>query len=466
VWHFRSLRVRLTLWYVLLLAVILAAFSAGIYLTLRHNLNANLDESLQSRVDDLLALVSYEGDRPTLLGSVSSSSGEPDEQFARAYDASGNLTFDSISWTGNASVDTQSVQRALAGEKSTHDTTIGGEPFRVRFLPIERAGAVTGVLEVGKASDDVSDTLEILVIILAIAYPLTLVVASGGGLFLASRALGPIAGVTRLAREISSEDLSRRLDLRLPDDEVGRLARTFDEMIERLEDAFRRQRQFTADASHELRTPLTAMKGQLEVALARPRDAGSYREVLEVVNAELDRLIRLVGSLLSLSRADSGQFHLARESGVLAELVSGAAEALRPTADEKGVSLAVISGDPVTVQGDEDALLQLLLNLLDNALKYTETGGRVELGWKANTSEAEIWVRDSGIGIAEEHLSRIFDRFYRVDEARSRAAGGAGLGLSISRWIAGAHGGSISVESAFGGGSIFTIRLPLEIHKG
>jgi len=456
----RSIRLRLTLWYVLLLAIILAAFSAGIYLTLRHNLYANLDDSLEARANDLMPLISQEGARPTLSADVSADSPDLGEQFVRLYDASGQLTFDNSGAAGSVPVDGGAVRNALAGGSATRALSVDGEPFRARFVPILQNGQPAGALEVGRAAGDVSDTLNTLLVILATAYPVTLAVASLGGVFLASRALSPIDKLTRLARRMSADDLSQRLNLRLPDDEVGRLARTFDEMIARLEDAFRRQRQFTADASHELRTPLTAVKGEVEVALTRPREPDAYREVLQKVNEEADRLIRLVGSLLTLARADAGQIPVALEAVDVANLVDSAVEQVRPAAQQRDIELVLPPGPPVTLRADEDLLLQLLLNLLDNAIKYTPSGGRVTAGWSTNSAQVDLWVRDTGAGIAPEHLPHIFDRFYRADKARSRAQGGVGLGLSICRWIAEAHGGSISAESEPGRGSTFTVRLP------
>ena len=457
----RSLRLRLTLWYVLLLAIILAAFSAGIYLTLRHNLYDGLNESVRNRASLLLDVVQYESGRPTLAGAVSSSDPNEGESFARVFDASGRVTFDSSTSAEEVAVDRSAVQSALSGETRSRDVSGSDETFRVRTLPIQRNGQISGVLEVGMSRGDVADTLRILLVILAVAYPLTLGVASFGGAFLAGRALSPIDRLTGLARRISAEDLNQRLDLKLPDDEVGRLARTFDEMIARLDTAFRRQREFTADASHELRTPLTAIKGQVEVALGKPRDAGSYREVLQVVNEEVDRMIRLVGSLLTLARADAGQIPIASEAVNLPDLVAAAAEQARPVMERRDVELLVEPGPAVTLRVDEDLLLQLLLNLLDNAGKYTPSGGRVTVGWAVGDGQAKVWVRDTGVGIAPEHLPHIFDRFYRVDKARSRAEGGSGLGLSICRWIAVAHGGSISVESAPGEGTALVVKLPV-----
>jgi heavy metal sensor kinase len=456
----RSIRLRLTLWYVLLLAVILATFSAGIYSALRHSLYANLDDSIEARTNDLLGIIRYEGGGPTLAGSLEANSPDLGEQFVRVYDASGNPTFDNSGEAGAVPIQGSAVDKALAGRTAARSVSAGGEPFRVLVVPIERDGQVIGALEVGHASGDVSDTLSTLLLILAIAYPGTLAVASLGGVFLAGRALSPIDRITRLARRISAEDLGQRLDLRLPDDEVGRLAYTFDEMIARLDEAFRRQRQFTADASHELRTPMTVIKGQIEVALQRERDPQAYRRVLQAVNEEVDRMIRLVGSLLTLARADAGQIPIALEPVSLPDVVGAAIEQVRPLAGQRRVDLQISSSRPVTLRADDDLVLQLLLNLLDNAIKYTAAGGEVTVGWNADGRDVELWVRDTGSGIAQEHLPHLFDRFYRVDKARSRAEGGTGLGLSICRWIAEAHGGSISVDSSLGKGSTFTVWLP------
>ncbi len=456
----RSVRLRLTLWYVLLLAIILAAFSAGIYLVLRNNLYDNLDDSIQNRANTFLDVIQYEEGQPTLAGRVSSDDPNAGESFVRVFDLSGRLTFDNSAAAGDLPVDSPAVDRALRGETSTRTATVGDETMRVRTFPIERGDGIGGALEVGQSQDDVSETLRALLLILAVAYPVTLAVASLGGVFLAGRALTPIDTLTRMARRISAEDLGQRLELRLPDDEVGRLARTFDEMIARLDDAFRRQRQFTADASHELRTPLTAIKGQAEVALSKPRDAAAYREVLQTVNEEVDRLIRMVGSLLTLARADAGQIPIASEPVDLGDLIAAAVEQVRPMAEGRQLALGVAPGPAVTLRADEDLLLQLVLNLLDNAIKYTPPGGTVTAGWGVDGDRAELWVRDSGIGIAEEDSERVFDRFYRVDKARSHTEGGAGLGLSICRWIAEAHGGSISVRSERERGTVVTVTFP------
>jgi len=456
----RSIRLRLTLWYVLVLAVILAAFSTGIYLTLRHNLSENLDNSVENRTDILLDIVRYDEGRPTLAGLVSPVDPAVGEHFIRVYDDRGTVSFDSTAGTEDVPIiRREAVQASLVGRARIGTLEVGDEPMRVRTVPITRSQKISGVLEVG-LSDDTGETLQSLLLILAVAYPVTLATASIGGVFLAGRALSPIAKITRLARRISADDLNQRLELALPEDEIGQLAHTFNDMIARLEAAFRRQRQFTADASHELRTPLTAVKGQIEVALSRRRDPDVYRDVLQAVNEEVDRLIRLVGSLLTLARADAGEIPVAAEPIDLRDLVSAAVEQVRTAAKERDVAIGLEGAGNVRLQADQDLLLQLVLNLLDNALKHTGRGGQVTVGWGADDGLAQLWVRDTGVGIAAEHLGRVFDRFYRVDKARSRSEGGAGLGLSISRWIVEAHGGRISVESSPGQGATFTVALP------
>ncbi len=456
----RQIRLRLTLWYVLLLAVILALFTGGVYVALRENLNSNLNDSLQNRADAILSLITVDQGMPD-VGGIQAPGDVEGENFARILDSSGAVLFDNSSPSLSAAVDANAVRAAAEGRSTRQTLDTGKGKMRVLTAPITQDSGVVGALQVGLSEGDVRDTLNTFLLIVAVAFPLTLAIASAGGVFLAGRALAPIDRLTRVARQITAEDLSRRLDLDLPDDEVGRLARTFDEMIARLDEAFRRQRQFTADASHELRTPLTAIKGQAEVALQRERDPDAYREVLGTINSEVDRMIRLVGSLLTLARADAGQIPIAREPVNLGRIVTDAVEQVRPLAESKAVSLEVDSGPDVRLVADQDLLLQLTLNLLDNAVKYTASGGPVTVAWAVDGRWAELRVSDTGAGIPADHLLRIFDRFYRADAARTRAAGGAGLGLSISRWIAEAHGGSIRVESEPGQGTTFTVRLPV-----
>ncbi len=409
-----STHTRLTLWYAGVLALVLLVFSLGTYWLLRQSLYMTLDESLENRSRDLVGLIAVRhGVFPGMIP-------DPVDQYVRVYDAQGKLAF------------------------STPQTA----SYRVRRSALPDGG----VLEVGIETTEVQDLLWRLTLVWLWTIPLSLLVASLVGAFMARRALRPIDELTRMAQRITAEDLSQRIDTRMAQDEVGRLATTLNAMIARLESAFARQRQFTADASHELRTPLTILKGQLDVALQRERTPEEYRAALVSLGEQTDRMIRLVGSLLTLSRAESGQLSTTFEPLDAGDLVTGAVEQMSMLAEERGVPLRVEGGPVATFRGDEDLLLQLILNLIDNALK---AGGSVTVGW----TERSLWVRDTGVGIAPEHLPQLFERFYRVDKSRSRAAGGTGLGLAIGHWIAQVHGGALRVESAPGRGSTFRLEF-------
>jgi heavy metal sensor kinase len=245
-----------------------------------------------------------------------------------------------------------------------------------------------------------------------------------------------------------------------PDDELGRLSRTINAMIARLERSFAEIRRFTADASHELRTPLTAIRAEAEVALGRRLTEAEHQALLGSILEECERLTRLIDQLLALAREDAGARTGGRTEVDLADLVDGVVDTMRPLADAKGVRLLRGGKDSPRVQGDGGRLRQVFSNLLDNAIKYTPEGGTVEVRVGRRDRSAVVTVRDTGIGIPAEHLPRVFDRFYRVDKARTRAEGGTGLGLSIARSIVAAHGGRIELESAPGRGTACTVTLP------
>ncbi|HTU00385.1 MAG TPA: ATP-binding protein, partial [Candidatus Sulfotelmatobacter sp.] len=305
--------------------------------------------------------------------------------------------------------------------------------------------------------------------------PVALCLAGGGGWLLARRALRPVDQMTLAARRIEAEDLSLRIAGPRTDDELGRLARTLNEMLARLEAGFAQVRRFSADASHELRTPLTVLRGEIEVALRSPRDSDEYRRVLSSTLEEVERMARLVEDLLLLSRADAGGLRWESERVELDHLVEEVAKQGDVLARGKQIHVRLKDLAPLVVQGDGRRLKQLLLNLVDNAIKYTPDGGQVSLGLRTTPAESsggpvsspaareevEITVQDTGIGIPPDEIPRIFERFYRADPARSREAGGAGLGLCIGKTIAEAHGGRIEVNSTPGVGSTFRVLLPL-----
>lgn len=354
-----------------------------------------------------------------------------------------------------------SARAAAAGSTDLRDVELAnGARWRVLSTPVLQDGKLVGVLQTGTSLQPVESALTSLVMLMGVAIPLVLVLAVAGGLFLAGRSLAPIQRITRAARRIGADQLSNRLNMQ-GSDEIADLAATFDEMIARLEDAFRRQRQFTADASHELRTPLTLMRTRTELTLAHPRTPEEYEEALAAMRVDISRASRLVSDLLMLARADAGQDGLSLEPVPLGTLTREVTEQFGPTAESRGVMLRWVGTDPGPgVIGDQTRLTQLLMNLIDNAVKYAP-GAPVTVKVAAEGHWAVIKVSDRGPGIPPEHSRHLFDRFYRVDRARSRSDGGFGLGLAISQWIVHAHGGEIRVDSRPGNGTTFTVNLPL-----
>ena len=455
-------RTRLTLWYTLLLAGTFLVLGGGGILAVERTLYASLDESLRARALAFEAAVEHEwheGER--------GSPGEIEAQaygldVFRAWDGRGRLIFGREEGTPSRA----SYPGIPDGDVVATERLVSGTTVRLVTHPIRVSGRIGGVVQVGRSTADLQRVLATLRLIGLVGLGLALCLAGLGGSFLARRALAPVDRVTRAAELIGAEDLSRRLDLDLPDDEMGRLAGAFDAMIARLEAAFERQRRFTADASHEIRTPLGIMRSQVDVALARPRSPEEYIRVLEAVRVQVDRLSQLTERLLTLARAD-GPETVTLVPVDLQDIAAEAAASVAGQARARGVRFDVEIEDVPAVQGDPIWLGQLLLNLLDNALRHTPPGGRVTLSLEpAATGEGHhaggvvVRVEDTGEGIAPEHLPHLFERFYRVDPGRARTSGGAGLGLAICDWVARIHGGRLTVTSAPGAGSSFTLWLP------
>jgi len=335
-------------------------------------------------------------------------------------------------------------------------------PVLVHSQPLTIDGFPAMTLLVGRSIQFIDDALAQLQPVLLLLSAAGLALAVAVGAVLARQALAPIDRITKTARRIGVEDLHRRLHLKGPNGEVTRLAGAFDEMLDRVEVGFRRERQFSADVAHELRTPLTILKGTAEVALRQgEEDPHAHREVLASIEEETDRMIRMVEALLLLTRSESGQLPLTLHRVSLADLCVDVVTRFSTSARERGIKLATGQLEDVAIDADVERLQQLLGNLVANGLAYTPRGGRITLSVRRDNSWAVIAVADTGAGISAEHLPHIFDRFYRVDLSRSRRLGGAGLGLSIALSIAEAHGGRIAVTSQAAEGSVFSVWLPV-----
>lgn len=316
-------------------------------------------------------------------------------------------------------------------------------------------------LQVGQSLEDISLIQTKIRQLTLLSVIVTTLLAGLSGWFLAHRALVPVRSMTSTAQEISENDLKQRITTPLIDDELGQLGAIFNGMLDRIEGAFQRQKQFTADAAHELRTPLGILQTGLDVALERPRTAEEYQNVLENLRSEVGRMTKLTTSLLMLARSDSNEFTLHRQHTDLSLLMQIVSEQIESAAEEKQITITRDLKPNIIVNIDPDWIMQMLLNLLDNAVKYTPIDGIIRIGLERLTNEIELKIADNGIGIQQEHLRRIFDRFYRADRARSRQVGGFGLGLAMVHQIVYLHGGKIRVSSEVDRGTVFTISLPI-----
>jgi heavy metal sensor kinase len=461
-WSMLHARTRLTLWYVALLAGTLIVLGGlGQWLTQR-SLYAGQDDVLRSKatavaseVDMEKGKIEFPDDGPrNVMPSVATGL-----DIVRVWDRDHAQVFGQTPGADFPVVATDALDQVLAGRPRFETVSYGADTYRMYVQPVERKGQVVGAMEIGRSEAEIHAALGQLRTMGLLGLVVALVVAWFGGSFLAARALRQIDRITRAAERLGAEDLSLRLAPSPVDDELGRLTAAFNAMLARLERAFERQRRFTADASHELRTPLSVIRSLAEVALTSPRDEAYDLRVFGNIAEETERLSRLIESLLLLARADEGtplQFGPVN----LDDVAVDAAERIAERAARQQVELVVTADERCPVRGDASWLLQLVTNLLDNALRHTSAGGRVSLRVAPDNDEIVLAVADTGAGIAPEHLPRLFERFYRADVARSRATGGAGLGLAICAWIAQTHEGQLSVESELGVGTTFTLRLP------
>lgn len=463
-----TLRARLTTWYGVFLLLILGFFGAGLYATVEHTLYKGTD-------DKLLALAKVVGQtepKGPLPPGMDPFRGFLDEffntrsRFIQVLDPSGNVG----SWSSNLdrgelAVSKAAIERAGRG-LSTYETTASGNFPKLRTLthPVVRRGRVSSVIQVATSLETIEETLSTLFWILTLGLPALLVVALGIGWFVAGRALKPVSEVIESINGLDADKLDSRIARHQNTAEVRELAENFNSLLDRIEEAFKKVKQFSADASHELRTPLTVLKGEAEVALRKERSPDEYKAVIASSVQEIDRMTRIVQNLLLLSKGDLGEIPITPEKVDLSFLLEEVSEKAKVMAENKGlVFRAEPPLTPVILAADPLHLRQLIWNLLDNAIKYTPRGGSVLLRHApVDDSWAIVEVEDTGIGISEADKEKIFERFHRVDDSRASSDGGSGLGLAISQWAAKMHGGRIEVESAPEEGSRFKVYLPVK----
>jgi heavy metal sensor kinase len=457
------IRIRLTLWYVVMLALMLVTFAAAVYEFIEYEERRNIDGVLRERA----AVFAREYANEATEGSSKSA-------FAEAARTAGGGSGDVFIYDTTLQLIARSPAHLLAGNavsiprvRTAIRSALKGSPQtvsvnEVRFIaaPIDRGFVFVGTESLAGRRE----ALRRVRAAFALAIPAALLIAAIGGYVLALRSLAPVARITEIASRIEADNLSERI-LSGHDDELGRLAAVLNALLERLERSFQQQKQLLADTSHELRTPLAIIRGEAEVTLSRQRSQDEYRHALEIVRSEAAHLTNLIESVLILARADARQLRLARDRFSLGDVIDGSVEIFTTLARAQRVDLSRGTDGAMPMCGDAELIRRMLLNLIDNAIKFTPAGGRVRVDAHRDGPNYVITVADTGTGIAVEDQRKIFDRFFRADRTRARdadrdSASGAGLGLAIVKWIAQAHGGEVRLVRSGASGSVFEVMLP------
>jgi heavy metal sensor kinase len=441
-----SVRLRLAIAFAAAMAFLLAVFSAGVFLLVRARLHSDVEAHARQ---DLSVVASTLTENPDDAGEIEEH-GLVDLYTVRR---GGTNVHTSDAWSKHGLPD---PPPPIAEGSSTILEGGDGHAF------VALRGGLPDGLEWAVAEDrePARKSLATLAWILAASLPVAIAAGFAGGWILSGRLLAPVRSMADAAEGITQERLAERLPVGNAADEFGRLATVVNAMLARIEDAFERLRRFTSDASHELRTPLTAIRIVGESALVETRDAAGYRQTISSILEETDRLTAMIEDLLVLAREDSDAYRSRFEPVDLGKLAKDVADVLRPVSDESGQKLSCAAESEVLVRGDRTILRQAIVNLVDNAIRYTPKGGAIELFVRSQDGTGEIVVADTGPGIAPEHREKVFERFYRIEQDRSRSTGGAGLGLPIARWAIDLHGGRLDLESEVGRGSRFRIRIP------
>jgi heavy metal sensor kinase len=461
----RSLSFRLVAWYAGVLTAVFVLLGLLTFLFLRHYLEANLLDTQARRARQiagtLLAQARRESEGALRAEVERLYSPEVNDRFIRISRADGHVVYAS-GMPRDALFDPARVP-AIAGnflEGAARKVPVAGGSLLIAAVPATGSDGTLYRVEVGTSGASAENTLAQVLVLLAVGLPVAVAVAVAGGFVLVRQALEPVERMAVKAEEITQHNLSERLPVVRSGDELERLSISLNHMISRLEDALHGSKQFLADASHELRTPLTVMRGELESLAQDGRLARETREALGSVLEEVERLAEIVESLFALSRLDAGEADT-RQRFDLGELAATTAEQMSLLATDKSIGVECESAPGVIVRGDRARLKQVIVNLLDNAIKYTPQGGQVRLRVRSEGAHAVLDVSDTGIGIPAEALPHLFKRFFRVDGSRSREQGGAGLGLAIVKSICAAHGAEVEVLSTPGKGSTFRVRQPL-----
>jgi heavy metal sensor kinase len=453
-WRALSIRARLTVWYTAVLTLMLVAYGTVTYLAARHEFTEQFDDQLHEQFEVAEDLLTRGPD-----GRVAWTDGSHDAGMESDVVYEASMTDGAVLRRGRVSLPPVGGPAKGSGYRY-ESVVVGGRRWRM-FTATHSVDGVPVLLRVARPEERLEAQVREILTVLLLGLPVAAAIAGLGGYALARRALTPIDHLAQDARRITAERLHERLSVANPNDEIGRLAAVINEMVARLEASFDQLRRFTADASHELRTPLAVIRGIGEVGMGDSRTPAEYRETIGSMLEEIDRLTGLVDTLLRLSRADAGTIAQKREPVDLADLSRDVVASLGILAEERDQRLEVRAAEAVVVPADRLLLREALTNIVDNAVKHSPPGSRIELRVQADDGHAVLAVADEGPGVPAAQRERIFDRFFRLDEARSRDGGGTGLGLAIARWAVETNGGRIAVTDRPGGGAVFRMSFPL-----
>jgi heavy metal sensor kinase len=463
--HLKSVRFTLTLWYSLLLLLAFGLFGGSVYLYLDHLMEEKLDQDLIDETDWIGQIVDIERMRLNGRTSLEALSGDIQDRITDHL-ATNPFNYIVVLTTTQGVILYESdnrVDKALTGV-AVQSSELVIEPLNVPLqgmLRVATRRADPFVIRVAYPERAIRTVLRHLVSIFSLLVPVVLFVAFGGGWVMAGVILRPIDNITEMADRISAQNLSERIPERKTDDELGRLIATMNGMIARLQASFDQIKQFSLNVAHELKTPLTILKGESELALSKLSSSEETRELVSSYLEETIRMSRIVDDLLTLAKADAGQLSIERELVDVRALIRELYDDAALLSSGKELNIQLTKSDPALVVGDASRLRQLFRILITNAIQFTDPHGTIRIACEGTAPMVIVTVEDTGIGIPAGSLQKIFDRFYRVDQARTRAKGGSGLGLSLAKWIVESHGASISVESELGKGSRFVVRLPM-----
>jgi heavy metal sensor kinase len=459
-WSALSIRQRLTGWYTVALFLMLVVYATATFVAVRHEFLEQLDDQLHEDFESAEDSVTPAADGRLVWSGEHHDPDYDEDRGSDVWAAGGEPIFRS----GASATLPPAALAASAGRR--YESIVANNH---RWRTLTGASLVAGravVLRVSRSEERLRGQLWEVFVVLAVGLPVIVVLAGAGGYVLARRALAPIDRLASDATRITAERLHERLSVPNQHDEIGRLAAVFNDTLARLESSFAQLRRFTADASHELRTPLSVIRGIGEAGLGQTRTPAEYKEAMGSMLEEVDRLTGLVDTLLRLSRADAGTVPLAREAVDLGHIARDVVASLGILAEERAQRLVVDAPDGVVVTVDRLVLREAITNIVDNAIKHGPQASAIAVNVREEGAHAVVVVADRGPGIAPEHRERIFDRFFRLDEGRSRADGGTGLGLAIAKWAVEANGGHLSVDGGPNGGSVFRIALPLKPSSG